>query len=98
MKVTGEQVGRLLSMDIAPRTARRLLGAARELLAQHSTPPPRAARAPAQRQRRRFNGDDRRYEKSRSGPAGLGTVSHTPGDPTPKTSTTCAATSASQPS
>jgi hypothetical protein len=100
-EVTSEQVGELLSMDIAPRTARRLLGAARELLAQRPTPPPRAARAPAQPQRRTLNGDDRKTEKSRSGPgwAGLG-LPHT-GRPNPQdidNPVASAATSASQPS
>ncbi|HEY0572594.1 MAG TPA: DUF2637 domain-containing protein [Pseudonocardia sp.] len=54
-EVSYEQVGQILRMDVAPRTGRRLLGAARELLAQHPTPPPRAARAPAQRERRTLN-------------------------------------------
>jgi hypothetical protein len=31
---TGEMVGRLLNIDVAPRTGRRLLGQARELVSQ----------------------------------------------------------------
>ncbi|MDT7749600.1 MAG: hypothetical protein QOD96_3262 [Pseudonocardiales bacterium] len=77
-EVTGEQVGQLLSMDISPRTGRRLLGAARELLDQHPTPPPRPGRATAQRQRRTPNRDDKKYDKNRPelGWAGLG-LAHT---------------------
>jgi hypothetical protein len=77
-EVTGEQVGQLLSMDISPRTGRRLLGAARELLDQHPTPPPRPARTPAQRQRRTPHRDDKKYDKNRPelGWAGLG-LAHT---------------------
>jgi hypothetical protein len=78
-ELTGEQVGQLLSMDITPRTGRRLLGAARELLDQHPTPPPRTPRQPAQRQRRTPTTQDRKYDTSRSGLgwAGLG-LPHTP--------------------
>jgi hypothetical protein len=77
-EVTGEQVGQLLSMDISPRTGRRLLGAARELLDQHPAPPARPARTPAQRQRRTPNRDDKKYDKNRPelGWAGLG-LAHT---------------------
>jgi hypothetical protein len=54
-EVSYEQVGQILSMNVAPRTGRRLLGAARELLAQHPTPPPQAARAPTQGERWTLN-------------------------------------------
>jgi hypothetical protein len=78
-EVTGEQVGQLLSMDIAARTGRRLLCAARELLDQHPTPPPRTTRHPAQRHRRTPTMQDRKYDTSRSelGWAALG-LPHTP--------------------
>jgi len=35
-ELTGEMVGPLLNLDVAPRTGRRLLGLARELLSQHA--------------------------------------------------------------
>jgi hypothetical protein len=100
-EVTYEQVGQILSMDIAPRTGRRLLGAARELLAQHPTPPPRTARGSAQRERRTLNGDDSTYENGRSGPGWAGPgLPHTgrPEPPDIDSPIASAASSAGQPS
>jgi hypothetical protein len=78
-ELTGEQVGQLLSMNIAPRTGRRLLGAARELLDQHPTPPPRTIRHPAARKRRTLTERDKKLDKSRTGLGWAGLeLPHTP--------------------